>query len=87
MSSDAALEAAKARLARGESDFRVTPKAASERPSVTSVTVQRCEGCGGRTVPVTVACEVCGDDFVPRRSDAKVCSHRCRQRAYRARHA
>lgn len=30
-------------------------------------------------------CDVCGDDFDPPRSDARYCSNRCRQKAYRAR--
>lgn len=31
------------------------------------------------------ACAACGGHFIPRRSDAKTCSHACRQRLYRAR--
>jgi len=35
----------------------------------------------------TCACTMCGKEFVPARSDAKMCSSRCRQRAYRIRTA
>jgi predicted nucleic acid-binding Zn ribbon protein len=30
------------------------------------------------------ACEVCGEEFTPKRSDAKTCSDRCRQRLRRS---
>jgi hypothetical protein len=31
-----------------------------------------------------IACIVCGASFVPRRIDARTCSNKCRQRAFRA---
>lgn len=37
----------------------------------------------GASVPThTVICECCGNDFPATRSDAKYCSHACRQKAY-----
>lgn len=84
---DAALEDAKRRLDRGESDLRgVTGKGKPSPTPVTSVRVSR-EVFGVTKITITVACEVCGGDFVPTRADAKVCSGRCRQRAYRSRRA
>ena len=33
-----------------------------------------------------IACEVCGKSFVPTRTDARICSNKCRQAAFRSRH-
>jgi hypothetical protein len=38
-----------------------------------------------RVGPQTFTCEVCGESFEARRSDAKTCSSKCRQKAYRKR--
>ena len=38
-----------------------------------------------RTNPVKKTCEACGTQFEAKRSDAKTCSPKCRQRAYRQR--
>lgn len=38
-----------------------------------------------RADPAQVECEVCGDTFTPPRADARYCSGRCRQKAYRDR--
>jgi hypothetical protein len=32
-----------------------------------------------------IACEVCGENFVPTRADARTCSNKCRQAAFRRR--
>ena len=42
---------------------------------------------GGRTPdPLSVTrCRMCGHEFTPARSDARYCSNRCRQAAYRDR--
>ena len=37
-----------------------------------------------RVTPQPMVCEVCGKSFTPRRSDARTCSDRCRQRLHRA---
>lgn len=84
MSSDAALRAAQARLAAGENDLRVTDRRPTNPTPVTSVRVTR-EEFGVAKVTVTVACVVCGRDFVPKRVDARTCSGKCRQQAYRDR--
>lgn len=83
-----ALRAAQARLDAGISDARVTPRPSRAKPvAVTHVTVEHCKRCGGRTIILAVACERCGRNFEPKRADARYCSPRCRQAAYRRRHA
>jgi hypothetical protein len=38
-----------------------------------------------RSAPHVAVCEVCGEEFTAKRNDAKTCSPKCRQRAYRQR--
>jgi hypothetical protein len=48
---------------------------------------RRKSGSSRRVGPRTFNCEVCGEEFTSTRSDAKTCSSKCRQKAYRKRTA
>lgn len=40
-----------------------------------------------REIRLTETCQMCGTKFTPKRNDARFCSSRCRQKAYRSRRA
>ena len=52
---------------------------------ICSTCCQRAWKLSKRREPQAIPCASCGESFTPKRSDAKFCSDRCRQRMHRGR--